>query len=256
VTFHEYWGDLWFRLPFFGKISRWLHYAFEGFLVRLPFYRFVAVSENTRLRLIAAGVPSSKIQRIYNGIRYEEWTRPEGSINSIHPEFHFLFFGRLGVSKGIDILIDAARHLKRQEVPFTLTLLIGKDPPQLLKQFQQQIQKNGLSGEVAIIHHLPRKELVQEIVSSDAIVIPSYSEGFGYTAVESAALQVPIVSSQQGSLPEVVSGLYIGCVEFSEKGLADAMIKATRGHWTVSSVRKFPLEKTIEEYISLYNDIT
>jgi len=98
VTFHEFWGELWFKLPFFDRLSRWLHFIFEGFLVRLPFYRFVAVSEHTKNRLILAGVPSARVERIYNGINYDEWVRPEISMNSNSLEYRFLFFGRL-VSK-------------------------------------------------------------------------------------------------------------------------------------------------------------
>ena len=62
------------NLPFFGKFSLWLHFLFEKLLVKIPFYRFIAVSEFTKKSLINAGVDPSKIIRIYNGIDYTDWT--------------------------------------------------------------------------------------------------------------------------------------------------------------------------------------
>ena len=56
ITFHEVWGRLWFKLPFMNRFALFLHYCFEQFLLRLPFNRFIAVSESTASRLLEEGV--------------------------------------------------------------------------------------------------------------------------------------------------------------------------------------------------------
>ena len=71
------------------------------------------------------------------------------------------------------------------------------------------IEEYDLHSCVRIFHHLSKPELIEKITQSDAVVIPSYSEGFCYAAVESVALGMPIISSGRGALPEVVSGKFI-----------------------------------------------
>ena len=102
MVFHEIWGRLWFRLPFFGWIQKMDHYLFEQILVHLPFDRFIAVSHFTGDRLARHTVPESKMVVIYNGIDY-------AALNDYRhdpPEyFTYCYFGRLGISKGLDVLL-------------------------------------------------------------------------------------------------------------------------------------------------------
>ena len=44
ITFHEYWGKLWFQLPWLNPISRFLNSTFERMLVKLSFKKIIAVS--------------------------------------------------------------------------------------------------------------------------------------------------------------------------------------------------------------------
>ena len=81
------------------------HYLFEQILVHLPFDRFIAVSHFTGDRLARHTVPESKIVVIYNGIDY-------AALNDYRHDppkyFTYCYFGRLGISKGLDVLLTTS----------------------------------------------------------------------------------------------------------------------------------------------------
>jgi glycosyltransferase involved in cell wall biosynthesis len=54
------------------------------------------------------------------------------------------------------------------------------------------------------------QDLVAIYSSALAVAMPSYSEGFGLPAIEAMACSAPVLSSDRGSLPEVVgnAGIY------------------------------------------------
>lgn len=250
ITFHEVWGRLWFKLPFFRKIGMWLHYIFERFLLKLHFDKFVAVSDYTKYRLVKAGVKEKKVVRIYNGIKYnhEQSAVPAPDNHT----YRFLYFGRLGISKGLDILLGAVKILSDKDKEFEMRLIIPSVPKNLRQMVTDLINQFGIEKSISIKSDLTDKELVDEINSADAIVVPSYSEGFCFTAVESIAMNKPIISSDRGALKEVVSGKFLKMTEHTDSNLAECMIQALNDGWEHSEVKKFPLHDTIQSYKELY----
>ena len=75
-----------------------------------------------------------------------------------------------------------------------------------------------LDRNVHFTGYLDDEELVDLLSASAALVFPSLWEGFGLPAVEAMACGVPVLSSDQGSLPEVVggAGLYYNPLDVSQ----------------------------------------
>ncbi len=254
ITFHEVWGKLWYELPYMGRFSKMLHATFEQFLLKLPFTRFVAVSEFTRRKLHEAGIKSNRITRIYNGIEYEK-LQMEPLKGQSNNRYTFLYFGRLGISKGLDVLLEAIEHLSKEATDFTVILVLPRKPVKMLTLIHRDIEKRGISENVSIRQELSNEELVQQIRGADAVIIPSYSEGFCFTAAETVALGQPIISSHQGALPEVVGGNFLSYDNQDPVLLAKAMKTALEGRWDYKEPRRFHLDDTIKEYIALYKKL-
>ncbi len=249
ITFHEYWGKLWFELPWLNPISRYLNSIFERMLIKLSFRKFIAVSDSTKLALSDAGVASDRLVRIYNGIQYSDF---EGFINANEKRkiFKFLFYGRVGYSKGLDILLKAVALLK-SEMPYQLKLILPEEP--LLKKIYNLIDELEISkSSITIEPSMPFNQLKEEIATADAVVIPSYSEGFCYAAVETMAIGTPIITSGKGALAEVISGQYVNYDSVDASDLAQAMTRAMNDAWTVTDKVNYPLQHTIDQYIELY----
>lgn len=250
VTFHEVWGKLWQQLPFTSFFERNAFYLFEKMLLKLPFEKFIAVSEFTKRELIKNGIPATKIERIYNGIDYDLFKNYSPTPPKV---FTFTYFGRLGISKGLNLLIPAAAEFRKQFPDTKLKLIIPKYPEALFQKIMNLIEKHDLKNYIEFHHNLPREELYQQLLSSSCVVISSYSEGFCFAAAETVALKIPIISSHQGALTETVSGKFIALEEMTVTNLADALAEAYYYNWKKIPIRYFHLADSVECYKRLYD---
>ena len=253
ITFHEVWDTLWFRLPEMSRVSAYLHYLFERMLLSFRFNRFVGVSNFTADALRKLVKSPQSVTRIYNGIDYADYEPSER--NPTDGPFQFLYFGRIGLSKGLHLLVDAIYKARLKNQNFAVTLVVPSRPSRLVSKLQDSLWKKGLQEIVTISSDLSKSELRTMITNVDAVVIPSYSEGFCFAAAETCALGTPVISSHRGALPEVVSGRFIDLDSLSADHLAEAMLQAIEGHWRVKPLRKFKLEETIVQYQQLYKEV-
>lgn len=254
ITFHEVWGKLWFQLPLIGRVSQWGHYWFEQLLLKLRFDQFIAVSQSTASKLKQSGVAADRISVIYPGIDYDEFSvrarkDPAGP-------FTYTYFGRLGISKGLDILLAAAVRLKEELPNSRLRLIIPQRPRKMYRWVMGFIEKRGLTEYIELRHALPFDELKLAIATSDCVVIPSYSEGFCFVAAESIALGVPVISSDRAALKEVVGGRHLKMTILSARDLIDVIVRAQNDEWLESPVKRFELGRTVVEYINCYEQQT
>ncbi len=255
ITFHEAWGKLWYSLPFMSRFSQWGHYLFEQILLKLPFTRFVAVSDSTAQRLKEEGVSSKRLTTIHNGINYADFQPRQGSPSKEQP-FTYTYFGRAGISKGLDLLLPAARLVADQLPDSRLQLITSRQPAGFLRWIKDYIRTAGIEEQVEIRHELPFEDLKKALQASHCVVTPSYSEGFCFAAVESIALGVPLVHSGRGALKEVVGGPSRSFSPFTSEQLAGALLKAAAGEWNTPPEKQFPLETTIAQYEHLYQELT
>ena len=257
LTFHEYWGKLWEQLPYLNFYERILFRSFERSISLLTFTKVIAVSEYTRNSLIQAGIPPAKIVSIYNGLNYQNFNSNNKITNQLYNNnsWAFIFVGRLGVSKGLDLLIPAADIFLQKNPNAILKLVIPKRPEKMYLLIKKEIEKLKSFSQIKLMHNLPKEDLYREMQTAAFIVIPSYSEGFCFVAADACAMGVPVVSSQKGALAEVVSGKHIVIEDFSIKGLTVALQKAAEQKWQQSSLKKFPLSESIEQYIQVYKEI-
>ena len=249
ITFHEVWGQLWKRLPFISSFEKYAFYYFEKLILNLPFFRFIAVSEFTKSSLIDHGISEDKIIRIYNGIEYPPLKDRQKDLTQ---EFTYTYFGRLGISKGLDLLLPAAFNFSKEYPKSKLKLIIPKQPKKMYNQILKEIASYNLDNHIELHHNLSQSILDKELLNSSCIVIPSYSEGFCYAAAETVALQIPIISSHLGALKEVVSGKYVQMNDQSSKSLFIALEKALNNNWTEKPIRYFHLDDSVRQYEKMY----
>lgn len=273
ITFHEVWGKLWFRLPYMSSFSRFLHYSFEQFLLKLPFNRFIGVSESTAEALEQAGVAKKRILVNYNGLNYDALNYDALDYDDLNstslptrkvfkeesPEkkdiFVYTYCGRLGISKGMDVLFEAAATFAQNHPDSQLKMIIPKTPKPLYKTILEEIKKRKLQYHITFKHELTKSELKAELQESDCVVVPSYSEGFCFVAVECIAMGIPLISSDQTALREVVSGTFLKMKEHTPEALVEALEKAKRGEWEKTPIKRFDLKDTVERYIGIYEDL-
>lgn len=213
TTVYEVLGEHWFSAMGLARCSaacvRWL----ELRLMRLRFDRYLCISRYTAERLTRlAGVSPDKIDVIYPAIDYDFWqpgrhtARPLREELGLAPDSHIaIFFGRPGFSKGVDTLLAAAAELaKDPSMPVHFVLLLAHEPAAGRAAAQRMVKESDLSSHVTILEPVPRAELPSYLLAADCVVIPSLSEGFGYSAVEAATLGCPLVVTAGHVFEEVL----------------------------------------------------
>lgn len=261
ITVHEVLGKMWAELGGMGWLAARQHRFLEKLIVSLPFDEYVGVSASTCRALKAAGVRESKLKVVHNGIDsvlFNPAKADGGKARQtlgLKDEFIYMYYGRPGVSKGVEYLVKAAPLVLEQIEGSKLLLILAKDPSSGYQRVKKLIDELGVKDAVRLVDPVPRKELPNYIKAADCVVVPSLSEGFGFTAVEACAMGRPLVASNTTSLPEVVWGEYVLVEPKNPAAIAEGIAKIRRGEATRAPKKDFSWGKCAAEYESLHKSL-
>jgi glycosyltransferase involved in cell wall biosynthesis len=214
ITVHEVFADQWHRLPGVNPVVGFGYRLFEWAVLSLPFARYVGDSEFTRRRLVAKmRVKPADTAVAYPPVHYDFWDAARHTPRDVKRELGmresdglYLYFGRPGVSKGIEYLLRAAVRVSRVAPGSRLLMLLSRSPAGQHRRIVGLIRELGLTNHVTVKDPVPRLELPGYLRGADCVVVPSVSEGFGYAAVESASLGCRVIATAGHSVEEVVGG--------------------------------------------------
>jgi glycosyltransferase involved in cell wall biosynthesis len=160
----------------------------------------LTVSDFTRRELEAAFGPARQPVRVVpNGVD-ESWfgVRAEGERPHARP--YVLYVGNLRPNKNVPGLL-AAFELLLDSVAHDL-VIAGRDFG--LRLSPPVARTIGALGErVRFTGHLAEEELRRFYAHAEALVLPSFYEGFGLPPLEAMACGVPVAVSRRAALPEV-----------------------------------------------------
>jgi len=114
-------------------------------------------------------------------------------------QFKVLFIGRLAFIKGIDVLQEVALNAKGRDISF---YVIGDGT--YYQKLESSKEENGLSN-LHLLGFIPNKEIYSFIRDADVGFIPSKSEGVCKIALEFMLMETPVVASNVGGIPEIVT---------------------------------------------------
>ena len=236
ITVHEIWIGKWGQITNFGWLNSLIHDFLERLVYLLPFDKYICVSEATKKDLIRRGIKESKVKTIYNGLDYEFWNEKKVSGDlelrkqlGLQNKSIYFSWGRPGESKGFEYLIKAV-SLAKVDAVFLLMLSSIDNYKEKYNQLVRLIKKLGLKN-VKIINSVPHEQLRTYLKMADFVIVPSTSEGFGYTTVEAVAMNKPVIISSVGSLPEVVSGRHLIFRNKDVIDLAEKIIKMSKNEY-------------------------
>lgn len=108
--------------------------------------------------------------------------------------------GRLDEQKGHEYLITASKNVIRK-IPNSIFLFVGKG--KLKDQLIQKIRDNNLEENFRVLGY--QENLPEILALIDIFVLPSISEGFPFSILEAMAAKKPIIATNVGGVPEIIT---------------------------------------------------
>ncbi|MCO7176715.1 glycosyltransferase [Sporolactobacillus kofuensis] len=139
-------------------------------------------------------IPKQKSIVIPNGIEDRLFKGEDLSLNLDQTKINLLFVGRFDRQKGIDLLFD---YFKNSPLENVNLYAIGQN---VLDPALMEIPNN-----VTTLGWVDHQIIDSYYEKFDAIIIPSRWEGFGLVAIEAMKNKKPIIASNRGDLPELVT---------------------------------------------------
>jgi glycosyltransferase involved in cell wall biosynthesis len=225
--------------------------------------RIISVSHDaTRIVLERLNLPPSQVATVYHGFRtdFHRVEDPERLARARAryrlPERFILYVGRIYPMKNVRGLVEAFAKL-RDRVPHSL-VICG------IKHYKTEpdfaaIDQYSLHDRVIPTGFVEEEDLPALYSMADAFVLPSLYEGFGIPLLEAMACGCPIVTSTQGSCPEVVDGAGVlvdpydttDIAEGIYKVLADRQLAAGLVRKGFARVAQFSWEKCARETLDV-----
>ncbi len=155
-----------------------------------------------------------------NGIDTEEYAKAVSDPDRTAQEF--LFLGRVGHRKGAYDLLDACELIHKEQKKFHCVMAGDGE----VDKFKVMIRERGLEGCVEMAGWTDGEKKMQLLKQVSTVVLPSYNEGLPMTLLESMAAGKAVITTNVGSIPELVKDPENGTVlePGNVRKIADAMI--------------------------------
>lgn len=172
-----------------------------------------------------------------------------------------LYAGRILALKGVDVLINAipeiSNRIRSDELLFVFS---GPGDDNGLRQ---RLEKMNIHAQYLFTGPLPKEKLIPLMIQSALVVLPSYQENCPYTVLESMACGTPVVASNVGGIPEIITNNFDGVLVNSGSSTAfaraianlleDRSLRDLMGKRATSTInRRFSWKTNLPEYLNTY----
>lgn len=179
----------------------------------------------------------------------------------------FLFLSNFIRSKGILDFVEALIRLKKNSpLPFRFVLL-GNEYDVTKQALLDKIQSGGIAGELLNIssaYDIEKEKWLAE--RCDVLVLPSHNDAYPLVILEAFRAGLPVISTIQGAIPEIVkeeysgyllpSGDIIGIVDRMERFLSQPdLLRQMKVHAKQEFELRFTLSIFENHFIEIIDDI-
>ena len=191
----------WSKLGYSAIVSFLNSTQISFFLKMMPYKGFTVVSHESHRKLQTITKKGKQIV-VHNGVDYQAMDRI--SIDKKFEQPTIIYIGRFSKNKRLDWLLHAAWALK-PEFPNIKTLIVGTGTKKLEKELRKLTRELKLDDNVEFTGKVPEEKKTELLKKSHLLVLPSTTEGCPLVLIEAMAASVPVVASDVGGIPEIVT---------------------------------------------------
>jgi teichuronic acid biosynthesis glycosyltransferase TuaC len=201
----------------------------------------IAVSTDLKNKMIALGIPETKVQVISNGVDTERF-QPHDAKSArkqlgLPEEGHLLVsVGSLIESKGHHLLIAAVAELARSFPKLRLYILGGGV---YRSKLEEAVREKKMQGRVFLFGTRPNEELSLWFSAADLSCLLSSREGWPNVISEALACGTPVLATRTGGIPEIISSPELGMfVERNVQSIAVGLERALTKPWNRAEIAR------------------
>ncbi len=127
-------------------------------------------------------------------------TDPE-PVPGVSGEPYLLYVGNAYPHKNLGTLIGATEDLVKDH--HQLRLVIAGPPDECSHRLRSTVQTSAVGDHVMFVGQVTDRQLSWLYRHAALFVLPSFSEGFGFTGLEAMAHETPVVAARATCLPEI-----------------------------------------------------
>jgi colanic acid/amylovoran biosynthesis glycosyltransferase len=196
---------------------------------------FLGLGEKIHQSAFVVAISSFGRSQLCRWSRYEDWAKIHVVRCGVEDELlhaphapvpsapRLVCVARLSEQKGHLLLVEAAARLAAQGVPFEI-LLAGDGP--LRGRIEELVAQLGIADRIRFGGWMSAVQVREAILSSRALLLPSFAEGLPVVVMESLALGRPVITTAIAGTPELVETGVTGWLV--PAGSVDALVPAMR----------------------------
>jgi glycogen(starch) synthase len=219
----------------------------------------VTVSNFTKQKIVKHyGIPEEKIRVVHNSVDFENYTVEQ--LNNLSKNKKIvLFLGRLTLQKGPDYFVRAAKKVL-EFYPKAIFVVAGSGDME--RETIRQVAAMGLADKFIFAGFLRGENVKRAYQMADLYVMPSVSEPFGLTPLESMINGTPVLISKQSGVSEVIDN----CLKtdfWDINDMANKIVSVLRYNELqkclksngTEEVKKFSWEKPARRCVEIYEEL-
>jgi 1,2-diacylglycerol 3-alpha-glucosyltransferase len=252
-----------------GIAERWLQrFAWRQFVRVFEQLDFVTTPTRTAAALLVKAGLKKKVVPVSCGIDLERF-KPTNDGAYLRRRFAIpthkrvlLYVGRLDKEKRIDMILRALPDISRAASVHFVLAGIGKEK----RNLEELAEKLSIQQTVTFTGFVPDEDLQNIYRVADLFVTAGVAELQSIVTMEAMASGLPVVAVNAMALPELVHDGENGYLfsdgdgqMFAEKVIAilsDQAMWAKMSEKSLEIIRDHDINKTIEEYESIYSEVT
>ncbi len=238
-----------------GQVYEWLQCRAYGRVDA------VAVSKKLASDLVARGVPKAKVHVIPNAavpVALVDREVARRRLGVSEEAFNVGWVGRVSHEKGLDLLLEAVSQLA--DVPIRLTV-VGDGPAR--NALEGRCKRDGLESIVRWAGIVADPATM--LHAFDLVVLSSRTEGTPMILLEAMNAQVPVVATEVGGIPDVMTAEQGLLVPPENPAALAAAIRSVYGDRPAAARRAaaarrridtdFAVDAWLEKYDALYRNV-
>lgn len=223
----------------------------------------ITVSESSKRDIMEVyGIPAEKITVVYNGID-EVFTLERDALPTIDTgdRPYLLSVCAMLAKKNVRAIVLALAALKERGLPHRLVHIGPAGPVQAA--VEAEVRRFNLRNDVEFKGYVSKDELAAYYHSADALLFPSFHEGFGIPIVEAMASGCPVVTSTAFSMPEIAGDAALlvdpynveSLISVTHRLLTNRSLREEMIELGLQRARRFSWNRCADETVAVYRDV-